>query len=359
MLDTSTHSLGQFMLSKATVLQHPGISVATLLQHQPDLSSVFPQLLSHTYACRMPFHSQHNACAWRSYTTASTGQAERQGPDISCLSPLLQSQWDRLKNAHLGNVLITPHSGRKVWWVCDQCPDGHAHEWEASVANRANGTSCPYCASRSVCQHNSLPTHAPAVAAQWSSQNQLSPDRFTVNSHKSAVWHCHCGHDWTAAISSRTYGETGCPECHRVKQAGRTQQRHPVLAEGQPEVMQLWDWEANGLAGLDPGKLKCFSRKKANWVCHKCPKGQPHWWQARISEVTRGSRCPSCFGRQACSCNSLQALHPTIAAEWDYTRNARGPQNYSAHSQVEVWWYNRHRGHFQSRIGSRTRGPSM
>ena len=174
------------MVSKAAVLQQPGISGATLLQHQPDLSSVFHHPLSLISACHMPLDRQHNVLAWKSYTTDSTGQAEKQGPDINRLSPLLQSQWDHLKNAHLGNVLITPHSGRKVWWVCDQCPDGHAHEWEATVQQRTNGTGCPYFASRRVCQHNSLPTKAPAIAAQWSSTNQLSSDQFMVRQQQAS-----------------------------------------------------------------------------------------------------------------------------------------------------------------------------
>ena len=353
MLDTSALSSWQLMKPRAAVLQ-PGISIVTLLQRRPDVSSVFPQPLSHTSACRVPFHGQHNMVAWRLYTTASTGPAEKQAPDITRLTPVLQRQWDQLKNAHFGNVLVTPHTDRKVWWVCDQCPDGHAHEWEARVANRTNGSGCPYCASRSVCQHNSLPTNAPAIAAQWSSKNQLSSDQFMVNSNKPAIWQCHCGHEWTATVNSRTSGKAGCPTCHRIKQIGRTLQRHPVLAEGQLEVMQLWDWEANGRAGLEPGELKRFSRKKAYWICNKCPKGQPHRWQARIDLVTQGSRCPCCAGKQACSCNSLQALHPTIAAEWDYTRNEGTPDDYPARSNKNVWWYNHWRGHFQSRISNRT-----
>ena len=361
MLDTSTHSSWQLMVSKAAMLQQPDSTIATLLQKQPNPSSGFPQSLSHTSACHVPFHGLYNAFAWRLYTTTSTGQAGKPGPDIQRLSPLLRSHWDHLMNAHFGNVLITPHNHRKVWWVCDQCPDGHAHEWEATVFNRTNGTGCPYCASRSVCQHSSLLTNAPAIAAEWSSKILLSSDLVMVNSKQPAIWQCHRGHEWTAAICNRTSGKTGCPECQHVKQIGRTKQRHPVLAEGQPEVMQLWDWEANGLAGLDPGKLRCYSHKKANWICHKCPKGQPHRWQACIDSVTQGSRCPSCTGRQACSCNSLQALHPDIAAEWSNTRNELGPENYAAQSCAEVWWYNSYRGHFHARIGSRTRGrrPSM
>ena len=56
----------------------------------------------------------------------------------------LQRQWDHAANAHLGNVGIIPHSGRKVWWICHQCPDGHLHSWEAAVYSRTRG-GCPQC----------------------------------------------------------------------------------------------------------------------------------------------------------------------------------------------------------------------
>ena len=49
--------------------------------------------------------------------------AQRQGQNISGLDPALQKQWDHAENAHLGDIDIRPHSNRKVWWICDQCPD--------------------------------------------------------------------------------------------------------------------------------------------------------------------------------------------------------------------------------------------
>ena len=82
----------------------------------------------------------------------------------------------------------------------------------------------------------------------------------------------------------------------------------------------------NEEAGLDPGKLWCRSKKKAHWICNKCPKGIPHTWQAVIDNVRSAllrqtSGCPCCVGLQACKCNALQSLFPEVAAEWDYERN--------------------------------------
>ncbi len=63
-----------------------------------------------------------------------------QGPDTSLLADELQKQWDDRLNMHLGNILIRPDSHRKVWWSCDQCPEGFPHIWEASILNRTFGT---------------------------------------------------------------------------------------------------------------------------------------------------------------------------------------------------------------------------
>jgi len=63
------------------------------------------------------------------------------GPDISLLADELQGQWHEQLNRHLGHVLIKPYSHRKVWWSCDQCPEGLPHVWEAHVHNRSQGAA--------------------------------------------------------------------------------------------------------------------------------------------------------------------------------------------------------------------------
>ena len=74
---------------------------------------------------------------------------QKKGPNTSRLAPPLQQQWDHAANAHVGPIDITPQSGRKVWWTCEQCPDGHLHrldvwqiEPEAMVVPSASGARC-------------------------------------------------------------------------------------------------------------------------------------------------------------------------------------------------------------------------
>ncbi|KAL3132805.1 hypothetical protein ABBQ38_006732 [Trebouxia sp. C0009 RCD-2024] len=154
------------------------------------------------------------------------------GPSISRLDPALQQQWDHAANAHLGSIDIKPHSDRKVWWTCDQCPDGHLHRWFAKIGNRTGGTGCPQCNGNAVCKHNSLATKAPKVAAQWDSDvNTSKPDSVVAQSNTKVGWKCsECGYKWTASPNSRvSKNRPGCAECHNNAMTNKKQTRHPTL----------------------------------------------------------------------------------------------------------------------------------
>ena len=119
--------------------------------------------------------------------------------------------------------------------------------------------------------------------------------------------------------------------------------------------MMHWDWAANQEAGLDLHKLTWGSNRRANWICHKCPKGHPHRWTAVVFSIcTFETSCPCCQGKEPCICNSLQSLSPDIAVEWDYSRNIGTPDDYSAQSSKKVWWHSSMRGSFEAIIQDRT-----
>ena len=289
-------------------------------------------------------------------------QQQQQGPVISSLHPWLQRQWDHAKNLHLGNIVVKPFSNMKVWWKCEECPGGHPHSWQATVNSRTTRTrrpsisGCPYCAGQAVCPHNSLAVNDFVVAAQWSPANSDKPEDYTVGSKANKVWRCDgCGKEWTASITNRTKAThpTGCPHCAKQRKKAKRQRRPPVI-ESQ-HAMNFWDWAANQEAGLDPHNLTNGSNKHAHWVCHACPKSQPHSWTATVSRVCGGNGCPCCQGRKACICNSLQSLRPDIAAEWDHDRNIGTPNDYSAHSNKSVWWQSKTRGRIEATIGGRTK----
>ena len=334
------------LLSNCAPLGNAGSHVSGLLSqvnNQCDGCAGLPQSRPRSVkSCRL---HQISCCA-----TEQSG-----GADISRFSPLMQRQWHPTKNAHLSSAVMKPYSHRKVWWMCTECPGGHPHEWETTVGNRSNGTGCPFCANKAVCQHNSLATKFPAVAAQLSDKNPGTAHDYMARSNQIVIWQCELGHEWDAAIDSRTRkgNPSGCPVC-AVERSKQPLKRHPSLTDSGHPMMQYWDWELNDNAGLDPSKITCMSHIRANWICHCCPRKQPHRWQATVKAVYRSSGCPCCAGRKACICNSLQSLFPELAAEWDYSRNKGNPDDYTAFSHIKVWWYNEERGSFQARISDRT-----
>ena len=334
---------GQAQSSRPPVYIACRLRTSTSCSAQQQHSSDQHHGLSHQSSSHHPHGSKQRA-----------GSSQEQGPDISLLSPVLQRQWDHARNAHLGQMLIKPHSHKKVWWSCVQCPDGHPHAWEARLTDRSHGSSCPFCTSKRVCPHSSLATKHPDIAMEFSGRNQGTAHDYTAVSNEAVFWQCKRGHDYIASINSRTFNNTGCPECFAIRKSSQPQQQHPVLVDSPHPVMHLWDAELNAQEGLDPNKVTCRSHKVCNWICHCCPRGQPHKWRAPAKRVCLGSGCPCCSGRQACICNSLQSLFPVAAAEWDYTRNTGTPADYTASSSSKVWWCNDRRGSFHASIKTRT-----
>ena len=56
------------------------------------------------------------------------------------MNPQLAKEWHPIKNENLTPGDVTPGTGKKVWWICQ-----NGHEWEAVVASRSTGIGCPHC----------------------------------------------------------------------------------------------------------------------------------------------------------------------------------------------------------------------
>jgi len=271
-------------------------------------------------------------------------QPEEVGPNTSLLAEELQAQWQGKLNRHLGHISIKPYSKRKVWWSCDQCPDGLPHIWEAAVYHRTYGSGCPFCSGNAICQHNTLARKAPEVALYWDAvkNNLLSPDQLTVSSHMRAHWKCSaCLHEWQASVMHKARGKTGCPKCAKAN-AGRksdgTRQKHPTFATAKHALLEQWDHDRNRDHGNFPDNTTLQSRKLIWWRCHECPKGKVHSWQARADLRTRGKGCPCCVGKKLCQCNSLETVCPDVAADFDITKNGVGPAEVTSSASTEYSW---------------------
>ena len=129
--------------------------------------------------------------------------------NLKVLRPDLARQWHPTKNGTLGPMDVTPGSGRKIWWLCEQ-----GHWWSASVYDRVRGMSCTYCRSLQKPAERRMVDEKPELLKEWHpSRNKEISAREVTCSHADKVWWlCPNGHEWLATIRARLSGKS-CPFC--------------------------------------------------------------------------------------------------------------------------------------------------
>ena len=141
---------------------------------------------------------------------------------------------------------------------------------------------------------DSLQKLKPDIAASWHPyrNGNLTPDMFTIHSGVKIWWLCsECGHEWEAAIATRTSG-VGCKLCGYKKRATSRVENWIAnkgsLADNNPSLAEEWHIKNNGT--LTPYNVMQSSSKKVWWL-GKCG----HEWQATINSRASGNGCPECY----------------------------------------------------------------
>ena len=166
----------------------------------------------------------------------------------------------------------------------------------------------------------------PELVAEWSSENDIRPDRISYGSNKKVIWNGRCGHTWKAIIKNRGTNH-GCPYCS----GNQVLYGFNDLATQYPELVPEWS-ELN--YPLLPSGVTVKANRTVWWKCRNC--GQH--WQARIADRTDGHGCPVCAGEKLVKgINDFATEHPDLAAEWSQ-RNAKYPSDMWSRSRENVWW---------------------
>lgn len=248
--------------------------------------------------------------------------------DLASQRPDIAAQWHPTQNGDRTPDSVSAGSHAKVWWLC-----GQGHEWRASVKSRAAGTGCPICANRVLLPgRNDLATTHPELARQWhpTKNDGAMPCDLMAGSRRKVWWRCARGHEWRAAVYSRTSMHAGCPVCAgKIVVPGEND-----LASRFPDIAVQWHPERNG--NLTPGDITAYSNRRVWW---RCPMG--HEYQAVVgARVTRGMDCPYCAGQRVLpGFNDLGTLEPKLAAEWHPALNgALTPEMVTVGSHKKVWW---------------------
>ena len=245
---------------------------------------------------------------------------------LSNTNPEIAAEWDYEKNHPLTPRNFTSGSSKKVWWQCAKNPD---HSWESAINDRAR-RGCPYCAGKRVTKATSLNSIFPEIATEWhpvKNQN-LTPNDFLSKSNKRVWWLCPKGHDYQMPIAARTSGRSNCPFC-----AGKRVTPESSLAHLHPDIASQWHPKKN--SDVIPEAVFPNSQKKRWWLCSVDP---THEWEATVASRVSGTGCPVCSGRIATSFNSLLALHPELAKEFDEEKNDMTSDQIKPGSGKKVWW---------------------
>jgi len=136
-------------------------------------------------------------------------------------------------------------------------------------------------------------------------------------------------HLWETSVYNRCSKGLGCPFCsnQRVSKTNNLLVNFPTIASE-------WHPTRNGV--LTAHDVTSKSGKKVWW---KCPHGDDHEWIVSIANRSNGHGCPFCSRNKVSTTNSLQTLHPEVAAEWHPTKNKDLlPSDFTAGSGKRVWW---------------------
>jgi hypothetical protein len=208
---------------------------------------------------------------------------------------------------------FTVSSGKNMPWKCL-----NDHEWYSKIVDRTRrGDGCAICSGRKVLAgFNDLATTHPEIAKQaygW------DPTTVTYGSGAEKNWECSNGHNWTAAVSSRTNMNSGCPFCSGnavLVGFNDLQTTHPEIARQ--------------IVSTDATKVSAGSKKNSQWKCEL-----NHEYDMIIRNRVKASGCPICNGsRVLVGFNDLETLYPDIAKMadgWD-------PKTVTIGSNKNVQW---------------------
>lgn len=329
--------------------------------------------------------------------------------DLSTTHPQIAKEWNYERNAPLLPTQVFGRSAKKVWWIC---PTGH--EYQSAISIRKLG-SCPICSRE---QQTSFPEQA--IFYYLLKYNKNPENRYRVHGIECDIYlkdlnisieydggryHKNTQKDINKikklhALGIKTINIRGrrCPELKVegtiiyqrksetekdlenairfifsnidptikpniniekdrivILENALSIEKKNSLANLNPRLLKEWNYEKNG--SLKPEFFTSTSGKKVWW---KCAKG--HEWTARISNrVLLNRDCPYCSNQKVLyGYNDLETVHPELAKEWNYEKNAPlTPRQYITGSNKIVWWQCSKGHEWKASIASRIRGASL
>ena len=319
--------------------------------------------------------------------------------DDNCLlivNPKIAKQWHPVNNGNLTSRDVTPHSHKKVWWICSR-----GHEWRARVFERNRGTRCPHCYSQTSRNEIRIYTEMKYLFSKVEHQKKLYgvecdvyiPELNLGIEVDGSYWHKD---KYTQDLKKTELLSKKGVNLLRVREKGlksisaddvfvsKKEKGFSLLLKILNKILkrkdmvrnQIWkvkeylkegefrnneeylkllhmlpfpiagnslekcnkkladQWHPTRNGSLTPSDVTPGSSQKAWWICNK-----GHEWEAIIVSRHKGAGCPYCAGQKAAIDNSLQTLNPSLSGEWNINKNGSlTPSDVTPGSSQKVWW---------------------
>lgn len=194
---------------------------------------------------------------------------------------------------------------------------------------------------------NSLECLNPRIAGEWNYGRNapLTPAMLTPKSRRRVWWKCQKGHEWQAAIASRTTQDTHCRVCSR-----RVVSSDYNLATERPDVASIWRAEMN--SPLRPEDVSPGTKRAVWWRCERCGEAFRRAVQTQCKseplclDCSYEKRAERTRTSRLINGGSLLVRAPQLTAEWHPAKNGKlRPQDLARFSGKPVWWRCRDCGH--------------
>ena len=240
------------------------------------------------------------------------------------LRPRVAKEWSPNNELKANEVLS--NSGRRVLWTCPKCHE----DYYSTIRDRElDDDSCPYCNNRKPLPgYNTLTDIKPELLSEWSSNNEISPDKVVSTSTLSALWICPtCNGEYSALVRDRELGDDSCPYCNNKKPLPG----YNTLTDVKPELLS--EWSPNN--DSNPNEVIATSTLSALWICPTC-NGE---YSASVRDRELGDdSCPYCNNKKPLlGYNTLTDVKPELLSEWS-SNNDLKPEEVIAASTLSALW---------------------
>ena len=247
---------------------------------------------------------------------------------------------------------LTKGSSAILTCICDNC--GHELDWSYYTYKthvRENGhTYCNSCGNELIGRKNAYQTRLKKSKSfeQWCIENDkqeildrwdyelndCKPNEITYNSHKKYWFKCdkHIGHKSQLKLIkliTRDGSLSKCSQCNSLAQ---------WMIDNDLKIEDYWDYKKNKIS---PWDISCNNGNKV-WI--KCQEKDYHEnYEIRVSDFTRGVRCPYCSGIKVHPKDSLgQYIIDNYGEEFLWKvwsdKNKKSPFEYMPYGVKKVWW---------------------